>query len=431
MQLEMIQLAYAVIGTLAVVPIYYGSYASLKRPSSAPKKQQSADDSDSDDEPDTESLSSSDAYIFPILGSAVLCTLYAAFKFLGREWVNFLFTLYFSLVGTFGVTKTTASILNSFLRPQRIDRIRFILTHRAKVFTSLGFTPAHLPAIIFACALTAYYSWSKHWIAANIFALSLATNAIQLLALDSFKTGSILLAGLFFYDIFFVFGTDVMVTVAKGLDVPIKILFPRDIMAAKYQFTILGLGDIVIPGIFIALALRFDLYNYHARFPRIQYYKHRARQGQFAKPYFRATMTGYVLGLAATVGVMHTTGRAQPALLYLSPACVLSVVLTALVRGELKAAFAYSEDTSNKSTKDDKKEGKDANMESDVSAEESVTEPATPTPAVEESSSDGDVADAEEGDSTAAEQIELTEAMATKDKKPQRKKPKKRGGRGR
>jgi len=35
----------------------------------------------------------------------------------------------------------------------------------------------------------------------------------------------------------------------------------------------------------------------------------------------------------------------QPALLYLSPACILSVVITALVRGELKELFAYSPNT--------------------------------------------------------------------------------------
>ena len=38
--------------------------------------------------------------------------------------------------------------------------------------------------------------------------------------------GFVLLGGLFFYDIFFVFGTDVMVTVAVSMDVPIKVSPP-------------------------------------------------------------------------------------------------------------------------------------------------------------------------------------------------------------
>lgn len=69
----------------------------------------------------------------------------------------------------------------------------------------------------------------------------------------------------------------------------------------------LGLGDIVVPGLFISLALRFDL----------------SRSGQrdstrsFEKPYFRSALCAYVLGLMTTMGVMHFFGAAQPALLYL------------------------------------------------------------------------------------------------------------------
>jgi minor histocompatibility antigen H13 len=65
---------------------------------------------------------------------------------------------------------------------------------------------------------------------------------------------------LFFYDIFFVLGTPVMVAVATNVDAPIKLLFPKAfaVSDADAQFSMLGLGDIVIPGIFIALLLRFD-----------------------------------------------------------------------------------------------------------------------------------------------------------------------------
>jgi hypothetical protein len=39
------------------------------------------------------------------------------------------------------------------------------------------------------------------------------------------------------------------VTVAKSFDAPIKLLFPRDVFAAEFKFSMLGLGDIVIPGL--------------------------------------------------------------------------------------------------------------------------------------------------------------------------------------
>jgi hypothetical protein len=71
-------------------------------------------------------------------------------------------------------------------------------------------------------------------------------------------------AGLFFYDIFWVFCTPVMVAVAKNIDAPIKLLFPRlldaaAVAGAKRPMSMLGLGDIVIPGIFVALMLRYDV----------------------------------------------------------------------------------------------------------------------------------------------------------------------------
>ncbi|XP_024639567.1 signal peptide peptidase 1 [Medicago truncatula] len=53
------------------------------------------------------------------------------------------------------------------------------------------------------------------------------------------------MAGLFVYDIFWVFFTHVMVTVAKSFEAPIKLLFPTADSARL--FSMLGLGDIVIP----------------------------------------------------------------------------------------------------------------------------------------------------------------------------------------
>ena len=89
--------------------------------------------------------------------------------------------------------------------------------------------------------------------------------ALKGLNLSTTKTGLLLLWALFFYDIFWVYGTDVMVTVAKNLDGPIKLLFPRSLVPAedtgKIELSLLGLGDIVIPGFFLSLLLRFDAEN--------------------------------------------------------------------------------------------------------------------------------------------------------------------------
>lgn len=71
----------------------------------------------------------------------------------------------------------------------------------------------------------------------------------------------------------------------------------------------LGLGDIVVPGLFISLALRYD-YDRHTH--------SKSRVGHsFSKPYFYAALFSYVAGLITTMTVMHTFKAAQPALLYL------------------------------------------------------------------------------------------------------------------
>jgi minor histocompatibility antigen H13 len=48
------------------------------------------------------------------------------------------------------------------------------------------------------------------------------------------------------------------------------------------------------------------------------------------------------LGLVATVGVMHVFDAAQPALLYLVPACLGASLATAAYRGELSKLLNYS-----------------------------------------------------------------------------------------
>lgn len=76
--------------------------------------------------------------------------------------------------------------------------------------------------------------------------------------MTSLKPGTILLSLLFFYDIFWVFlspyftskGESVMVEVATALEVPVKLVMPN-FMASARSCSMLGLGDIVVPGIYI------------------------------------------------------------------------------------------------------------------------------------------------------------------------------------
>lgn len=55
--------------------------------------------------------------------------------------------------------------------------------------------------------------------------------------------------------------------------------------------------------------------------------------------YFNATFLAYFLGLLTTVLIMHIFKAAQPALLYLVPACLITPILIAFVCGDLKTLF--------------------------------------------------------------------------------------------
>ena len=150
-----------------------------------------------------------------------------------------------------------------------------------------------------------------------------------------------------------------MVKVATSLDAPIKLLWPKDgTFSSAQAFTLLGLGDVVIPGTFVSLALRYDLWRS----------THRDSSKPFSKPYFTAALTAYVQSLGATMAVMHFFHAAQPALLYIrwvkrgissvfdsridrgihtlvcSPACILSFVFTGLRRGELRDAWTWRDE---------------------------------------------------------------------------------------
>lgn len=67
------------------------------------------------------------------------------------------------------------------------------------------------PVGILPCILYGFSSGThKSVLWTDVLALSFSHNALSILKVDSFQTGCILLSGLFIYDVFWVFGTDVV-----------------------------------------------------------------------------------------------------------------------------------------------------------------------------------------------------------------------------
>eukprot|EP00546_Thalassionema_frauenfeldii_P015743 CAMPEP_0178913464 /NCGR_PEP_ID=MMETSP0786-20121207/10856_1 /TAXON_ID=186022 /ORGANISM="Thalassionema frauenfeldii, Strain CCMP 1798" /LENGTH=385 /DNA_ID=CAMNT_0020586207 /DNA_START=61 /DNA_END=1218 /DNA_ORIENTATION=+ len=298
-----------------------------------------------------DTLKAEDAYQFPLVGSLSLFSLYCAFKYLDKDLVNLLIGLYFCAVGCLAVFVTLQNGLidktkkKSFQIKKSINHPLGALGIESPLKIDLEFGILDIILLTGSAVFCGFYFRMKHWSMNNILGICFCLQGIERFSLGTFKIGAILLIGLFFYDIFWVFGTDVMVSVAKNLDGPIKILFPRGYSPeGKLELSLLGLGDIVIPGFFLALLLRFDAHQADI--------DGGSPHASFSKPYFHSALVGYILGLGMTMYIMIVFQAAQPALLYLVPACLGSSLLCAAVRGELKELFQYSEEQEEETKED-------------------------------------------------------------------------------
>ncbi|EXJ75534.1 uncharacterized protein A1O5_00040 [Cladophialophora psammophila CBS 110553] len=438
----------------AIFPIYTAAHASLSRPSSAvskkSKKCATGEVDDDDSQTRIENLTPSDAILFPIMAGATLASLYFILKWLqDPAWLNWALGIYFSQIGLFFAMKFLKdcfSVARSFLLPNeysragklwKVDQQEWCFRTENGTRTSspfpgfvgriplpssvvslvwdlraLLYTKARLEfhihklitiktvieildiaSLILSTGVVYVHTFvAKPWFLTNLLGFSFCYGSLQYMTPTTAWTGTLVLGALFFYDIYFVFFTPMMVTVATKLDVPIKLLFPRpdgcvfpvgapegspemedylQCLAKKRTMAMLGLGDIVVPGMMLAFALRFDLYLYYLRqakdrqqigkdaskptytsatgnwgerfWTTSKLWTKEMRAKRFPKPYLRATILGYLAGMIVTVVVMQVAQHAQPALLYLVPGVLLSFWGTALVRGDLKELWHYSE----------------------------------------------------------------------------------------
>ncbi|XP_005748267.1 minor histocompatibility antigen H13 isoform X4 [Pundamilia nyererei] len=331
-------LAYGSLVFMALLPIFFGALRSV----TCSKSKNAADM--------PETITSRDAARFPIIASCTLFGLYLFFKVFSQEYINLLLSVYFFVLGVLALSHTMSPLMSRVFPasfPNKQYQLLFTQGsgESKEEIVNYEFDTKNLVCLLISSVVGVWYLLKKHWIANNLFGLAFALNGVELLHLNNVSTGCILLGGLFIYDVFWVFGTNVMVTVAKSFEAPIKLVFPQDLLEKGLEasnFAMLGLGDIVIPGIFIALLLRFDV-----------------SLNKNSRTYFYSSFLAYIFGLGLTIFVMHTFKHAQPALLYLVPACVGFPVIIALFKGELTEMFRYeesSEETKEEATESEKKD---------------------------------------------------------------------------
>ena len=187
------------------------------------------------------------------------------------------------------------------------------------------------------------------------------------------QVGTILLSALFVYDCFWVFaserlfGSNVMMEaatkqaenpaflaaaalrlpsahIAPHLELPVKLLFPAKLFAAAPQepALMLGLGDMALPGMLLALLLCHDAHRWaqpRGVAPKRALLRTLLSWRFWRQAYALPSGAGYAAGMFAALGVGTVFQAAQPALLYLVPSMLLPLLVHAAARGEVRVLW--------------------------------------------------------------------------------------------
>ncbi|XP_028636522.1 signal peptide peptidase-like 2C isoform X1 [Grammomys surdaster] len=242
------------------------------------------------------------------------------------------------MIGIFGLGASTGlySCLVPTVRYLPLWRYQWVLPgHRASV---------KLPLLLLAglCALVTVLwviyrnedRWA--WLLQDTLGVAYCLFVLRRVRLPTLKNCTSFLLALLAFDVFFVFitplftktGESIMVEVASGPAdsssrerLPMVLKVPRLSFSAltlcDQPFSILGFGDIVVPGFLVAYCHRFDV------------------QIQSHQVYYMACTVAYAVGLLVTFVAMVLMQMGQPALLYLVSSTLLTSLAVAACRQEL------------------------------------------------------------------------------------------------
>jgi presenilin-like A22 family membrane protease len=172
-----------------------------------------------------------------------------------------------------------------------------------------------LPAFVF-----------RSWLTIDIAAMAMAVGVLVQFRSVGLKFCVAVLCGIMLYDVVAVFGTKMMLDVAgqvtkPGHELPILFILPSSFGLGATKAAILGLGDVVLPGVIVMVGFR-----------------EAKRLG--ARSLAIGPVVGYVLGMIATVAVLLLTKAGQPATIYLVPGVIGGLLIPAWAKGLLREVFA-------------------------------------------------------------------------------------------
>lgn len=269
--------------------------------------------------------------------------------------MQMLFAICTAVIATVALAFLLLPMCQYFLRP---------CGRNAKL--SLGFcgrfSMAELISLSISTLIVFIWIITGHWLLMDAMGIGLCVAFIAFVRLPSLKVSTLLLSGLLLYDVFwvffskYVFSANVMVRVATRpaanpmsamakrlhlsrppkLSLPGKLVFPSNQNSG--HFSMLGLGDIVMPGLLLCFVMRYDAYK------RAQAKKMAEAGIPFPShwhkiSYFHCSLFGYFLGLLTATVSSEVFKAAQPALLYLVPFTLLPLFLMAYLKGDLKTMW--------------------------------------------------------------------------------------------
>ncbi|XP_074263328.1 signal peptide peptidase-like 4 [Silene latifolia] len=277
-------------------------------------------------------ISTGSALLFVVIASGFLVMLY---KLMSVWFIDVLVVL-FCIGGAEGLQTCLVAFLSSFKWFEHAA-VTIVKVPFFGAISCLAMAVSPL-CIIFAVVWAVFRREAYAWIGQDILGIALILTVLQIVRVPNLKVGTVLLSCAFLYDIFWVFVSkylfheSVMIVVARGDNsgedgIPMLLKIPR-MFDPWGGYSVIGFGDILLPGLVIAFSLRYDWLG-----------NKKIRAG-----YFLWAICAYGFGLLITyVALNLMDGHGQPALLYIVPFTLGTLLTLGKKRRDLKNLWSRGE----------------------------------------------------------------------------------------
>ncbi|KAK3587145.1 hypothetical protein CHS0354_006785 [Potamilus streckersoni] len=337
---------------ISILLIVYGSFRSLNlEQQNKEKEKENGYPNNNEQENNVQTIDTCQAAFLPIGASVSLLIMFLFF-----DSLQMVFAICTAVLATVAFAFLLLPMCQYLIRPcSSGQKISFGVCGR--------FTAAELMSFFLSFFIVCIWVLTGHWLLMDALGMGLCVAFIALVRLPSLKVSTLLLVGLLVYDVFwvffssYIFSTNVMVKVATRpaenpvgifakklhltglvrdapkLSLPGKLVFPS--MQNSSHFSMLGLGDIVMPGLLLCFVLRYDAYK-RSQLTSVEMGVPPPPNYVQKITYFHCSLIGYFLGLLTATVSSEVFKAAQPALLYLVPFTLLPLLTMAYLKGDLR-----------------------------------------------------------------------------------------------